>query len=113
MSENKERKEREERHAKKEKNLRLAFRGNSNARIKAVKNIIHGITVDKHPHSEYVQEVERLLAYPENYINCEREYNALFMIFEENEQMKTRISSFKSELNKTNLPQASRRFLKD
>ena len=112
MSEKKN-KEREERHARKEQNLRLSFRGNSNARIESVRNIIHGITVDKHPHSEYVQEVERLLAYPENYINCEREYNALFMIFEENELMKKRISSFKSELTKTNLPQASRRFLKD
>ena len=62
---------------------------------------------------EYVKEIERLLAYPENFINCEKEYNALFLLLEENDQMKEKISSFKASLKKINLPKASRRFLKN
>lgn len=101
-------KERAERHARKEQNLRKSFKGNCPARIEALKGIIRAITVDKKPLSELTQEINRLIAYPSNYIGCEKEYNALFLIADTSE-----IRSFKAALRKTNLPQASRRFLKD
>ncbi len=109
---NKEEQERAERHARKEANLRKAFRGNSTARIESLKKIIRAITVAKQPVDEFVGEIERLLAYPENFINCEREYNALFLLIENNDKMKEKVSSFKQSLKKANLPQASRRYLK-
>lgn len=105
--------ERAKRHARKEENLRKAFRGNSTARIESLKGIIRALAVDKQPVDEYVKEIERLLAYPENFINCEKEYNALFLLLEENDRMKEKISSFKASLKKINLPKASRRFLKN
>ena len=105
--------ERAKRHARKEENLGKAFRGNSTARIESLKGIIRALAVDKQPVDEYVKEIERLLAYPENFINCEKEYNALFLLLEENDQMKEKISSFKASLKKINLPKASRRFLKN
>ena len=103
-----ENKERAERHARKEANLRKSFKGNSTARIEALKGIIRAITVDKKPLDELKTEINRLIAYPSNYIGCEKEYNALFLIADTSE-----IRSFKAALRKTNLPQASRRFLKD
>ena len=101
-------KERAERHARKEQNLRKSFKGNSTARIEALKQVIRSITVDKRPLDELKTEIDRLIAYPSNYIGCEKEYNALFLIADSAE-----IRSFKAALRKTNLPQASRRFLKD
>lgn len=101
-------KERAERHARKEANLRKSFKGNSTARIEALKQIIRSITVDKKPLDEFTTEINRLIAYPSNYIGCEKEYNALFLIADNSE-----IRNFKAALKKTNLPQASRRFLKD
>lgn len=103
-----ENKERAERHARKEQNLRKSFKGNSTARIEALKQIIRSITVDKRPLDELKTEIDRLIAFPSNYIGCEKEYNALFLIADSAE-----IRSFKAALRKTNLPQASRRFLKD
>ena len=101
-------KERAERHARKEQNLRKSFKGNCPARIEALKSIIRAITVDKKPLDEFTTEINRLIAYPSNYIGCEKEFNALFLIADSAE-----IRSFKAALRKTNLPQASRRFLKD
>lgn len=101
-------KERAQRHARKEANLRKSFKGNCPARIEALKQIIRSITVDKRPLSELKTEIDRLIAYPSNYIGCEKEYNALFLIADNSE-----IRNFKAALKKTNLPQASRRFLKD
>lgn len=103
-----ENKERAERHARKEANLRKSFKGNSTARIEALKQIIRSITVDKRPLDELKTEIDRLIAFPSNYIGCEKEFNALFLIADSAE-----IRSFKNALRKTNLPQASRRFLKD
>lgn len=105
--------ERAKRHARKEENLRKAFRGNSTARIESLKSIIRAIVVDKQPPAEYAKEIERLLAFPENFINCEKEYKTLFLLLEKNDLMKEKISSFKTSLQKINLPKASRRFLKD
>lgn len=105
-------KERAERHARKEANLRKSFKGNSTARIEALKQIIRSITVDKRPLSELKTEIDRLIAYPSNYIGCEKEYNALFLLIENNDKMKEKVSSFKQSLKKANLPQASRRYLK-
>lgn len=105
--------ERAQRHARKEENLRKAFRGNSTARIESLKSIIRAIVIDKRPMTEYAKDIERLLAYPENFINCEKEYNALFQLLEENDLMKEKISSFKATLKKLNLPKANRRFLKN
>ena len=105
---NKEKNEKAERHARKEAHLRKSFMGNSTARIEALKQIIRSITVDKRPLDELKTEIDRLIAYPSNYIGCEKEYNALFLIADTSE-----IRCFKNALKKTNLPQASRRFLKD
>lgn len=104
----KEKNERAERHARKEANLRKSFKGNCPARIEALKSIIRSITVDKKPLSEFTTEIDRLIAYPSNYIGCEKEYNALFLIADTEP-----VIAFKNALKKTNLPQASRRFLKD
>ena len=101
-------KERAERHARKEQNLRKSFKGNCPARIEALKSIIRAITVDKKPLDEFTTVINRLIAYPSNYIGCEKEFNALFLIADTSE-----IRCFKNALKKTNLPQASRRFLKD
>lgn len=103
-----ENKERAQRHARKEQNLRKSFKGNSTARIEALKGIIRSITVDKKPLDELKTEIDRLIAFPSNYIGCEKEFNALFLIADSAE-----IRNFKNALRKTNLPQASRRFLKD
>lgn len=103
-----EKNERAERHARKEANLRKSFKGNSTARIEALKGIIRAITVEKRPLDEFTTEINRLIAYPSNYIGCEKEYNALFLIADTEP-----VRSFKAALRKTNLPQASRRFLKD
>ena len=101
-------KERAERHARKEQNLRKSFKGNCPARIEALKGIIRSITVDKKPLDELKTEIDRLIAFPSNYIGCEKEFNALFLIADTEP-----VRSFKAALRKTNLPQASRRFLKD
>lgn len=101
-------KERAQRHARKEANLRKSFKGNSTARIEALKGIIRAITVEKRPLDEFTTEINRLIAYPSNYIGCEKEYNALFLIADT-----AKIKNFKAALRKANLPQASRRFLKD
>ena len=96
----KEKNERAERHARKEANLRKSFKGNCPARIEALKSIIRSITVDKKPLSELTQEINRLIAFPSNYIGCEKEFNALFLIADSAE-----IRSFKAALKKTNLGQ--------
>ena len=49
--------ERAKRHARKEENLRKAFRGNSTARIESLKGIIRALAVDKQPVDEYVKEI--------------------------------------------------------
>ena len=95
--------ERAKRHARKEENLRKAFRGNSTARIESLKGIIRALAVDKQPLAEYTKEIERLLAYPENFINCEKEYNALFLLLEENDRMKEKNKLFQSIFEKKSI----------
>lgn len=69
-----------QRHAEKEKKLREAFKKNVNARNQLLKYVIHGHVVDKKPLTDFIVDLRRLLHFPENYLNCEINYNALFIL---------------------------------
>ena len=74
--------EKAKRHALKEKRMREAFRGNAIARNQLLKHIIHDHVVEKRALTDFIIDLRRLFAFPENYLNCETNYNALFILAE-------------------------------
>lgn len=65
------------RHQRKEENIRLSLKGNQMLREVKLGEAIRGFAND-HSLKGYELQIERLFAFPENYVGCERQYHNLF-----------------------------------
>lgn len=106
--------EKASRHARKEQNLRLAFKGNVLARVELLKKILSGYAT-KQSFDDFVLDIERLFTFPENYIGCEKQFNILLKIIELSDELSLSNSAekFKSELKRMNLHTSANRFKKN
>lgn len=105
--------EKQRRHAQKETNLRLSLRGNSIVRNELLKKIIKAFGSDNSLKS-FEKDIERLFSYPENYNECELNFNFLFdrIKVSDNEHLQKLMEKFKTELQKNNFLKTNEEILR-
>ena len=105
--------EKQRRHAQKETNLRLSLRGNSIARNELLKKINRSFAADNSL-KNFEKDIERLFSYPENYNECELNFNFLFdrIKVSGNEHLQKLMEKFKTELQKNNFLKTNEEILR-